>query len=145
MLAQKTVKILILASSNDEPFQQAVNGFKEQISKNDTVNYTELPLQQAVGKSTQDLEGMKFDLIFALGGEASEWAGETTKKIPIVSTLVLKEDIFTSSTNMTGVSLNYPLTIQFDWLKKFFPLQKTIAILYGPNRKRKYGTRSETA
>jgi putative tryptophan/tyrosine transport system substrate-binding protein len=132
VLAHKTFNILIVASTNDQPFQQAVSGFKDQLSLTNKINYTELPLQQAEGKSTKDLEGMKFDLIYALGGEASKWASDTTKNTPIVTTLVLKEELFSNSTNMTGISLNYPLSTQFDWLKKFFPLQKTIAILYNP-------------
>jgi len=130
--AQKTVAILVVSSSNDEPYQQAITGFKQQLTIADKINYTELSLQQAQGKNSQELEGMKLDLIYALGGEASKWASDTTKKTPIISTLVLKSDIFNSSVNMTGVSLSYPLSTQFDWLKKFFPLQKTIAILYNP-------------
>lgn len=131
-LAEKTASILVVTGSNDEPFQQAIEGFKEQISVADKINYTELSLQQAERKSSQELESMKIDLIYALGGEASKWASDTTKKIPIVATLVLKNDVFNNSANMTGVSLSYPLSTQFEWVKKFFPQQKTIAILYNP-------------
>lgn len=130
--AQKTVSILVVTSSNDEPFRQAVAGFKEQIAISDKINYTEYSMQQAQGKSDRELEGMKLDLIYALGGEASRWAVDITKKIPIVATLVLSSNVFTDSANMTGVSLNYPLSTQFEWLKKFFPQQKTVAILYNP-------------
>lgn len=50
--------------------------------------------------------------------------------LPIVSTMVLNKDLFKGAKNITGVTLTYPLDIQFQWLKKFFPEQRKVAILY---------------
>ncbi|MEQ1485535.1 ABC transporter substrate-binding protein [Methyloglobulus sp.] len=131
ILAEKTSQILVISNSNDEPYQEATRGFKAQISAQGKATLTELPLSQAQ-PSAKEIERIKPDLIYTLGGDATRWASLQTSTIPIVATMVLKEDVFTQSPNITGVSLNYSLRIQFQWLKKFFPSQKSVAILFNP-------------
>jgi putative tryptophan/tyrosine transport system substrate-binding protein len=130
VFAENTAHILIIASSNDAPYQEAVTGFKEQISAHAKIKFTELILAQSSG--SEEIERLKPDLIYTLGGEASKWASLQTSRIPIVATMVLKDNMFRQSANMTGVSLSYPFRTQFQWLKKFFPLKKTVAILFNP-------------
>ena len=132
ILAEKTSQILVISNSNDEPYQEAIRGFKAQISAQGKVTLTELPLSQAQSSSAKEIERIKPDLIYALGGDATRWASLQTSRIPIVATMVLKDDVFRQSPNVTGVSLNYSLRIQFQWLKKFFPSQKSVAILFNP-------------
>jgi putative tryptophan/tyrosine transport system substrate-binding protein len=132
LLAEKTVQIVVVASSNDEPYQQAILGFKKQISGHSKINYTELTLAQAKSSGAKGIESLKPDLIYALGGDATHWASQQTSRIPIVATMVLKDDVFRQAANITGISLGYSLKIQFQWLKKFFPQQKAVAILFNP-------------
>lgn len=133
ILAGKTAHILVVASSNDEPYQQAILGFKEQVSAHATIKFTELTLGKTQISDAKEIEQIKPDLIYALGGDATKWASLGTSRIPIVATMVLKDDVFRKTANMTGVSLGYSLKIQFQWLKKFFPQQKTVAILFNPD------------
>jgi len=132
VFAEKTAHILIVANSNDAPYQQATFGFKEQVSAHAKIKFTELTLAQSKSPDAKEIERIKPDLIYALGGEATKWASLQTSRIPIVATMVLKDDVFKQSANMTGVSLGYSLKIQFQWLKLFFPQKKTVAILFNP-------------
>ena len=133
LLADKTSShILIVTNSNDTPYQEAVAGFKKQMSSSGGVKFTELVLPQAQPPSAKQIASIKPDLIYALGNEAAKWAGLQTSSIPIVASMVLKDDVFRQSANMTGVSLGYTLSTQFQWLKKFFPQQKSVAVLYNP-------------
>ena len=132
VLAEKTSHILVITDSNDGPYKEAITGFKEQMSAPAKIKFTELTLAQA--KSTpKQIESLKPDLIYALGSDAIKWASLEASRIPIVATMVLKDDVFRQSANMTGVSLGYSLKIQFQWLKKFFPQQKAVAILFNPS------------
>lgn len=134
LLAEKEAHILIVANSNDGPYQETTVGFKEQISAHTKVKFTELTLAQATSPTAKKIEGIKPDLIYTLGNESTKWASLQTSHIPIVATMVLKDDVFRQSanTNMTGISLSYPLKTQFQWLKKFFPQVESVAILYNP-------------
>jgi len=132
VLAEKVLNILIIANSSEEPYQQAIAGFKEQLSKTQKIKATEIFVSQ-----TSDLDKAlaleirenKPDLIYSLGGESTESAINNTSTIPIVSTMILKR-FSKEVTNMTGVYLNYPLTTQFRWLKKFFFEQRKVAIFF---------------
>jgi putative tryptophan/tyrosine transport system substrate-binding protein len=129
--AEKSGKILVISNSNDEPYQQAISGFKAQFSTNPKINFTELSLTQAKA-GEYDLNRNKPDLIYTLGAESVQWASLQTATTPIIATLIVKDDIFKKTKNVTGIRLAYPLNIQFQWLKKFFSPQKTVAILYNP-------------
>ncbi len=131
--ADKTNHILIVANSNDTPYQEAVAGFKKQVSQQGKLKFTELTLPQTQPPSAKQVDSLKPDLIYALGKDAIKWASAQTSSIPIVATMVLKDDVFRQSSNITGVSLGYSFSTQFQWLKKFFPQQKAVAVLYNPS------------
>jgi putative tryptophan/tyrosine transport system substrate-binding protein len=129
--AEKSGTILIVSNSSDEPYQQATTGFKSQFSVSSKLKFIELSLTQAKA-GEYDLSRNKPDLIYTLGAESVQWASLQTTTTPIIATLVVKDDIFKKTKNVTGIRLAYPLNIQFQWLKKFFSPQKTVAILYNP-------------
>ena len=135
-LAEKKANILIVTNSNDEPYQEAIAGFKGQIGTNSKVEYTEVSSGQTQAMTSKDIDHIKPDLIYALGGEAIKWASVQASKIPIVATMVLKPDVFKQGNNITGISLGYPLKTQFQWLRKFFPRQTSMAILFNPSENR---------
>ncbi len=131
MFAEKSIQIVVISNSKDEPYQLASNGFKEKFKPATKYHFTDLTLPEV--KSDKDvISRVKPDLIFALGTEAISWASTQTNSVPIIATLALKESDVTKSKNITGVSLNYSLKSQFQWLKKFFSQQKNVAILFNP-------------
>jgi putative tryptophan/tyrosine transport system substrate-binding protein len=133
LLAEKTSHILIVANSNDAPYQEAIAGFKRQFSSTGSIKFTELVLPQTQSASAKQIDEIKPDLIYALGADATKWVTLQTSSIPIVATMVLKDDLFRGSPNITGVSLSYSMSIQFQWLRKFFPQLKAVAVLYNPS------------
>lgn len=129
--AEKSSHILILSNSTEAPYQEAVQGFKEYFPSRNNIKITELTLAQA--QSGNEIERLNPDVIYSLGTDATAWASLQTARIPIVATMMLKADIFRKTSNITGVSLGHSFTTQFQWLKKFFPLQKTVAVLFNPS------------
>ncbi|MGZ8164653.1 MAG: ABC transporter substrate-binding protein [Methylobacter sp.] len=133
--AEKTMHVLIMTNTAEEPYQQAIKGFKEQLSSQLNARFTELILSLAKNKNDAMLAAMRDnnpDLIYTLGVESTGLAMQNTLTIPIVSTMVLNKNLFKGAKNITGVTLTYPLATQFQWLKKFFPEQRKVAILYNP-------------
>jgi putative ABC transport system substrate-binding protein len=133
-VSAETKQVLIIANAATEPYTQVIAGFKQQMAEQKSATaYTEMSVPQLSGGKTlaAELAAGKPDLIFAVGGEASELAAQHTKTVPIVATLILKNTLFKTA-NVTGVSLSYPWATQIQWLKKFFPEQKKVAILFNP-------------
>ncbi|MDD5579470.1 MAG: ABC transporter substrate-binding protein [Methylobacter sp.] len=133
--AEKAVHVLVIANTAEEPYKQAIEGFEEQLSLQLQARFTELILSLAINKSASVLAAIKDnnpDLIYTVGAESAELAMQSTLNIPIVSTLILNKNLFSGAKNITGVTLTYPLAIQLQWLKKFFPGQRKVAILYNP-------------
>jgi putative ABC transport system substrate-binding protein len=131
--AGKAFRILIVATSHEEPYRLAIEGFKSQLSASYPIDFTEIYHNETANTGAaleKSIKTQKPDLIFSLGGEATDTALKTTSSIPIVATMILKNAYFKQAQNVTGVYLNYPLSIQFQWLKKFFPDQKKIAIFF---------------
>ncbi len=96
------------------------------------IKFTALSLADAKSSGAKAIGSIKPDLIFALGSETTQWLSVETSRIPIVATMVLKDGVFKKSANITGISLDYPLTTHFQWLKKFFPHKQEVAILFNP-------------
>lgn len=132
LLAEKTVKILIILNANDDPYREAVAGFKAQIATFVKPIITEQSLAQMQSSGAAEIERLKPDIIFTLGNESLKWVNQHTSRIPIVATMVLREESFKQASNITGVSLSHPLSTQFQWLRKFFPQQTSVAILFNP-------------
>lgn len=133
--ADKVHQILIVANTDYAPFQETINGFKKQLSPQLNITYRKLFLSRVEDKpaalSAAILEHQP-DLIFALGTASTKLASHATSNIPIVSTMIMNNDWLDQMDNATGVSLGYPLTTQFEWIRNFFPRMKRIAILYNP-------------
>jgi putative tryptophan/tyrosine transport system substrate-binding protein len=134
IFAEKHNLVLIISGSNEPPYQEVIQGFKQRVSTDAKATLNEMTLSQAQASGDNTINTSKPAVIFALGTDAAKWAAKQTSSIPIVTTMVLKDDVVRqSSTNMTGVSLSYTMQTQFQWLKKIFPQQKTIAILFNPD------------
>ncbi len=130
--ADQHYRILIVSNSNEEPYRLALDGFMRQLAGSVKAEFSELKLTQIQAEPGDELTHIHPDIIFTLGSEALNWATRQTSRIPIVATMVLKEEAFNHANNVTGVILSYSMQTQIQWLKKFFPQQSTVAILYNP-------------
>ena len=138
VFAEKATRIVILANSNTTPYQDAISGFKNGLSRQQNVVYSELFLgktQNNAALITKTFAENRPDLVCALGGTATKLTLQSTKSIPVVSTMVMKPNVFTKARNVTGVYLNFPLATQFQWLENILPGYRQVAVLYNPDEK----------
>ena len=132
--ADDAKKILIVANVDAPAYQQVINNFEKVLSRGThkiSVHYLS-KIKDKIKFISSEINESKPDLIFTLGVASTKIAMQTTSEIPIITTMVIKSHFFQRSSNVTGVVLAYPLSIQFQWLKKILPDFKNVAILYNP-------------
>jgi putative ABC transport system substrate-binding protein len=72
------------------------------------------------------------NLILALGSLATSAAAKATTDIPIIAGLILNVGDIEAGANLTGVGLEFPLEVQFQWLSRLLPGCKKVGVLYNP-------------
>jgi len=132
ILAGQVAHILVVTDMYEEPYNETIHGFKEQISKPINVKFTELTMAQAKFPADKKIAQIKPDVIFAVGSQALKWASSQLPNTPTIATLVFNDSVIMQSDNVTGVRMYYSLETQFRWLNKLFPKQKKIAVLFNP-------------
>jgi putative ABC transport system substrate-binding protein len=71
-------------------------------------------------------------LILALGSAAGDAALGAPRQVPLVAAMVLRTEALQKSGNATGVSVEFPVEVQLNWLRRLFPKARRIAVVYSP-------------
>ena len=102
--------IYIISSRNNEQFSDTINAFKQAISKkHNDIHFIEKNISDNNAQSKIiDLKTPEADLIFSVGSQATKLALSQTQSVPVVSALILSEDMVMNSRNATGIVLKYP-------------------------------------
>lgn len=128
-------RVVVLQSHDSKPYEEALEGFQQVLSEQGLkIHLNVFSLNGDQAKAVQGLEAAKKEganLLFTIGSFATETAIKEKIAIPVVASLVLSEDIL-KKPNITGVGLEFPLEIQFEWLQRFLPYCRNIGILYNP-------------
>ena len=134
-------RIALLISSDDAPYKEAVAGFNEYVGKQGLQpSYELINLggdASKTGEAIQKIKLGRFDLIFALGSLATDAVAREISDTPIVAGLVLRPESLKKGGNITGVSLEFPLDLQFSWIQKVIPQARTIGVIYSPEENKK--------
>ena len=140
--------VFVLKSWDIEPVNRAFEGFRLALADDDAeTSYLSANListdPEREGPSPEAilgfLEANAPDLVFTLGSAATEFAYEHIKETPVVFAMVLDPvgsgfvaSYDRPSGNMTGVSMDIPLEIQFQTLRDILPEAQTLGVLYSP-------------
>ena len=134
--------VVIIKSSSVAPFDQALQAISEDFERD--------PLRPE--QSIQDLEGDEANiprvlaeirrihpsLVITVGSLATAAALKEPAAEPLVFSMVLypRQSGFTgtSGKQVTGVSLDMPLEVEFDYLRRLFPWARRVGVLYHPWR-----------
>lgn len=134
--AHAAERIALLISSDDAPYKEAVAGFNEYMGKQGLQpSYELINLGGDASKAGAAIQKIRlggFYLIFALGSLATDAVAREIRDIPIVAGLVLRPESLRKGGNLTGVSLEFPLDLQFLWIQKMVPQARTIGVIYSP-------------
>jgi putative ABC transport system substrate-binding protein len=137
--SEEDKKVIVVLSSDIQPYRDAFMGFRD--GMNDslyTVKYEEFIFKPNGEEDLMNsIIALKPDLIFTIGTQASVFARNSFKEIPVVFSMVLNPvengvvvSIDNTGGNITGVSLNIPIDLQFRALKQIKPGIHSIGMLY---------------
>lgn len=133
-------KIAVLVSSPEQPFVQALKGFQDYVRQQGVDAAYEV--HQLGGDlanadhAVQKVRAGGAHLVLTIGSLATESLVLKVTDIPVVACLVLRLDMLKRSQNATGVGLEFPLDVQFAWLRTLIPDAVNIGVLYNPGENR---------
>jgi putative ABC transport system substrate-binding protein len=125
-----------LTSSRAAPYEEALAGF-QQVFRQQGVRaifdvYSLEGETSPVARVLQDVKQGGSALLLTLGTTATQRVRRDLTTVPIIAGLVLSADEFKGVPNMSGVTLEFPVALQLEWLRRFLPAAKTIGVIYNP-------------
>jgi len=135
-------RITVIASDDATPYREALAGFQQYLRRQGVqANFdVHFPKGDASGivQTLEDAKAKGSSLILTMGTLASQMAcSSNDMDIPIITGLVLDLDSLEKECNATGVTLEFPLEIQFQWLQRFLPDVRSVGLIYNLNENRK--------
>jgi putative ABC transport system substrate-binding protein len=135
-------RVLVLVSHNAAPYEQALAGLQQSLRQQRVDAVVDVvPLAGDAGKAVRALQEAKRSrtrAVVALGTLALEAATQPGVDVPVVAGLVLNASDLRRAPHVTGVTLEFPVEVQLQWLRRFFPTARAVGVLYNPaeNRQR---------
>jgi putative ABC transport system substrate-binding protein len=127
-------QIAVLVGQKASPYEETLSGFKQYFQRQGIqVDFASYSLEE--GREPSEIEGIKKskpNLIFTLGSVATEMAVSGISDIPIIAGILLRMDPFRRASNVTGVVLEFPIEIQFKWLRQILPNSRNVGTIYHP-------------
>lgn len=144
--------VALIKSKNIAPYNMAEEAFRDRMNgKSDIIAYV---FDDFHDKKLlcQKVRSSNPDLAFIVGTPALKIFLPEFNETPILFSVVLNPvklkliDSWTKTgRNLTGIALNVPYKIQFDWIRKILPDAKHIGIIYKMEYSRKYIEKAEKA
>jgi putative tryptophan/tyrosine transport system substrate-binding protein len=129
-------RIVILTSSRAAPYEEALAGFQQVLRQQGVQAIFDVHSLEGetpgVARVLQDVKQGGSALLLTLGTAATQRVRRDITTIPIIAGLVLSADEFKGAPNMSGVTLEFPVALQLEWLRRFLPTAKTIGVIYNP-------------
>ena len=129
-------RIVILTSSRAAPYEEALAGFQQVFRQHGVRAIFDVHSLEGetprVAQVLQDVQQGGSALLLTLGTAATQRARQDLTTVPIIAGLVLRADEFKGEPNMSGVTLEFPVALQLEWLRRFLPTAKTIGVIYNP-------------
>lgn len=131
--------ILILQSEDEPAFTEAVEGFTQQLRHQHPVGTLRLEVSDFSKIAPPEVERLfaetKPALVVTLGSQATVWAQSTVRDTPLLFGMVLDPqaqgiDPARAVSPMTGVSMQIPLSSQFERLRQVLPNARRIGTVY---------------
>jgi putative ABC transport system substrate-binding protein len=128
--------VVVLISHDAAPYHDALNGFERALAQRGMdADLEVVALQGDAQKVAPAMLKAKRDgaaLVFTMGLVATQAALAENSDIPVVAGLILSADSLKKRANATGVVLEMPMKLQFEWIQRLMPSDTTVGVLYNP-------------
>ena len=125
---------MILTSEDAAPHQQMIDGFQQHLELEQpgvTVTFEEHVLHGQSAKTLLDTVQTKpVDMLLTLGSVATQAALKQITQTPIIAGMISQSALLQRAQNATGVVLELPPDVQFEWLQRLLPHSQTIGVLF---------------
>lgn len=129
-------RIAVILSHGIQPYHEVLKGFQGSLRESGiAMPYEVYSLEGDRNKTDEVMRTIrqgKNRLLLALGSLATQTACKGASDIPIIAGMILNAEDLKGATNATGVVLEFPLEVQFQWLRRLLPEGKDIGVLYNP-------------
>ena len=134
------MRVIIIASQDAGPYKDLSMGFQQYLSSRGMpISFETYSLQGNHAKVAEIFPAIKNktpSLLLTIGTLATQAALKELPDIPVVAGLVVDPDSLLKGSKATGVGVEIPLNIQFQWLQRIMPGAGTIGVLYNPKENR---------
>jgi len=130
--AQAAPSVVVIKSKNIQPYDQALEGFKE-VCAAEIAEYT---LEDGRSREREILRAVsRTRLILAIGSPALRFAAEEFPDIPIIASVVLDtSDAAGEAKVVRGATLKVQPKLQFEKMLQIAPRVKRIGVVFDPGR-----------
>lgn len=128
------VQVGVLLSSDSAPYQEVVAGFQARLRADGAPAEMQVYRlsDSSAPRAVAGIRQQGAALVLAVGSQATAVAVRGLSGVPVVSAMVLRPQELGDSPQVTGVYLEFPLDVEFTWLKRLLPNQKRIGVIYQP-------------
>jgi len=137
------VTVAVVLSRDIAPYREALRGFKQVLEKaGEKFRFDEVSVETLAHDRDALIERVrshKPSLILTLGSAATDLITEGIKDIPVVFSLILPskgsgslEDFRENHPNVTGATMEVPLSVQFAKMREVLPSTVRVGVLFDP-------------
>lgn len=132
-------RIAIVLSASITPYQNAMNGFKDEMSLNRIAFESKtFDMSLASGEDMMErIDEYHPDLIHTIGTNATKFIKKNIKTLPVVFSMTLNPvdsglitTMDSSGNNLTGASMDVPVDKQFAYIKSLIPDDGAVGVIY---------------
>ncbi|MBE9535544.1 MAG: ABC transporter substrate-binding protein [Proteobacteria bacterium] len=134
------VRVAVVVSSSVNPYKEALEAYYDELRKRGLAfRSMEFFMDKSLdsGNIVSRIRAYKPALIHSVGTDATRLIKESIKDVPVVFSMVLNpvaggiiESMQASGNNLTGASMDLPVSLQFSYIRKLKPATKKIGVIY---------------
>lgn len=133
-------RIVVVTSDDSPPYRRVIEGFRTYLTEHGvhkTLSVHSLHADPAEAKRALSDARMRAAPLVTVGSSATLEALRLDGDSPVVACMLVNGRDLRNAHNATGVTLDFALETQFQWIKKFVPKGRTIGVLYNPAENRR--------
>jgi len=141
--------LVILLSHPGVPYEDGLQGFLDALAaKGLLVRHEVFQLngdEQRAAKVLSELDRKTVNLIVTFGSLATRMVADHGNELPVVAGLFLDRHFLKARNHITGVSMEFPLELQFQWISRVLPGCRNVGTIHGVSHAEKIGQAEKAA
>lgn len=134
--AEQDPEVAVLLSDEGGAYEAASAGLQDQLRTTGTNARIRVYRMGGDAKKLDvaltDLAAARPAVVVPLGSLAAARAADIPTETPIVACLVLDEGGLARRPHSSAVTLQFPVALEFEWLKRVLPNARSVGVLYDP-------------